>query len=185
VDDPVLVTLSADMAGRHAWAVTRGLGNIQSQVGKAEFARLLDLGRALDPQAPGRPKRPTSAPVAAPASSVVQAAAAPGELVAPAFLNPPPTAYDPRGFAVGVLANAALLRGGLRLQQFRWRYGFDYRAHPFPPHRALDGRFMPLDGTLDGFYPDDHKGCRCSVAPVYAREGRVLSQALLLSLTAE
>lgn len=85
---------------------------------------------------------------------------------------PPPTGHDPRGFAVGVLSNRQLRRGGLRLRQWRWRYGSPAdRANPFPDHVALEGRFMSLDGVVDGFFPGDHAGCLCSVEPVYQREG--------------
>lgn len=89
------------------------------------------------------------------------------QLVAPRFQSPPPTGYDPRGYAVGVLANRAIERRGLRLTQWRWRYGREHRDSPFQPHRELAGRFMKLDGTLNGWYPGDHKGCLCAVAPVY------------------
>lgn len=108
----------------------------------------------------------------------------PGELVAPAFLNPPPTAYDPRGFAVGVLSHELLADAGLHLGQWRWRYGPDFRANPFPPHKALDGRFVAAEGVLDGFYPDDHKGCLCALSPVWrvADTGRVARNTVLAEI---
>jgi hypothetical protein len=107
--------------------------------------------------------------------------AAADQLVAPAFQNPPPTAYDPRGFAVGVLANDEITGRGVRLRQWRWRYGPEFREQPFLKHKALDGAFASLEGTVTGFYPDDHKGCRCSVAPVYVVEdtGRFVTEAEL------
>ena len=79
--------------------------------------------------------------------------------------------YDPRGFAVGLLATDAIERThGLRLQQWRWYYGIGARPHPYPEHQALAGRYMTSMGMLDGYYPGDHKGCLCSVVPVYASE---------------
>ena len=92
-------------------------------------------------------------------------------LVAPRFQSPPPTGYDPRGFAVGVTSTEQLAAQGLRLRQWRWRYGADVRERPFEPHRELAGRFMTLDGTLDGWYPGDHKGCLCGVAGVFVVAG--------------
>jgi ADP-ribosyltransferase exoenzyme len=100
------------------------------------------------------------------------------QLVAPSFQSPPPTGYDPRGFAVGVLTTQGLAEQGIRLQEWRWRYGPAMRENPYPKHRELDGRFVTLEGTLDGFYPGDHKGCLCSVVPVYATgdPSRVMSR---------
>jgi hypothetical protein len=57
----------------------------------------------------------------------------------------------------------------LELQQWRWRYGTHFRGRPFPPHEGLDGRYMTTFGTLDGYYPGDHKGCLCMIEPVYRR----------------
>ena len=90
--------------------------------------------------------------------------------MAATFPSPPPTDYDPHGFAVGVLTSAELEREGIRLRQWRWFYGPEVRERPFQDHEVLDGRFMRLDGTLQGFWPGDHKGCRCSAVPVYVRE---------------
>lgn len=86
------------------------------------------------------------------------------------FPAPPPSGFDPHGFAVGVLSTRELAAEGLRLQQWRWFYGPEVREQPFEDHVQLSGRFMNLDGTLQGFWPGDHKGCRCGVNPVYRRE---------------
>lgn len=81
----------------------------------------------------------------------------------------------------GVALSPGVLEGinrteGLRVVQCRWRYGDAYRAHPFPPHRSLAGRFTTITGHagqgFDGFsgwHPGDHKGCLCSLVPVFAR----------------
>lgn len=83
----------------------------------------------------------------------------------------PPSDLDPQGFAVGLLANEELKKRGIRLKQFRWEYGaLADREAPFDDHHDLDGRFMGLDGVLQGYFPGDHKGCLCSVEPVYVRE---------------
>lgn len=85
--------------------------------------------------------------------------------------SPPPTGHDPHGLAVGALANEELTRRGLKLTQWRWEYGtLADRQSPFDDHVALDGRFMTLDGMLQGFFPGDHRGCLCAVEPVYKRE---------------
>lgn len=90
------------------------------------------------------------------------------------FTPPPrPDGFDPRGFAVGVLANRLLERAGLRLRQWRWFYGaLSLRENPFEDHVALNGKFVNLEGAASGFYPGDHKGCMCSLEPVYQREGQ-------------
>lgn len=93
--------------------------------------------------------------------------------------RPPGSLYDPRGFAVGVLATESIEEThGLRQQQWRWFYGSEHRDTPFPAHRALSGRFMTSMGSLDGYYPGDHRGCLCSVEPVYVRvdTGRVVGR---------
>jgi hypothetical protein len=106
------------------------------------------------------------------------------QLVAPRFQSPPPTGYDPRGFAVGVLSMQGLAQQGIALRQWRWRYGPAMRERPFPQHRELEGRFMTLEGTLGQWYPGDHKGCLCAVVPVYGRGGRAISQAEAEAATA-
>ena len=82
--------------------------------------------------------------------------------------RPPDERYDPRGFATGLtMTNAITRTHDVVLQQWRWRYGAWHRARSFPPHEALDGQFMTAMGTLDGYYPGDHKGCACLVEPVF------------------
>jgi hypothetical protein len=83
------------------------------------------------------------------------------------------------GMAAGPLVTEALERQrGLRLVQCRWRYGDrGMRRTPFEPHVRLAGVFTDVDGRVglgvDGFdgwsgwEPGDHKGCLCSVVPVY------------------
>jgi hypothetical protein len=78
--------------------------------------------------------------------------------------------YDPRGFATGAfVTNMIEKEHDVVLQQWRWRYGTHFRAREFEPHTHLDGRFMTSMGTLDGYYPGDHKGCLCLVEPVFVR----------------
>jgi hypothetical protein len=65
--------------------------------------------------------------------------------------------------------------GYLILLQCRWRYGDPAtRKTPFPPHRSLAGRFTDVEGRagegffgFEGWFPHDHKGCQCSLEPVF------------------
>lgn len=95
----------------------------------------------------------------------------------PSPFRSPSDSYDPRGLAVGPLLNKLLEKEyGLKLQQWRWLYGSAWRENPYLPHVQISGRFMTSMGELDGFYPGDHKGCLCTVEPVYRRANRVLGR---------
>lgn len=83
-----------------------------------------------------------------------------------AALLPPPTTRDALGFAVGVLSSKQLERQGVRFTQWRFRYGTLHRSEPFVEHKAQDGRFATVEGTVNGWYPGDHKGCLCGLTPV-------------------
>ena len=95
------------------------------------------------------------------------------------FRPPPPTPADPFGFAVGVIIAAELQSQGVALRSWRWRYGPHERQTPFEQHRELAGRFVALEGVLDGWWPGDHRGCRCSVVPVWRStiDGRISGDA--------
>lgn len=85
-----------------------------------------------------------------------------------AAISPQPTQADPYGRAVGVLTNQQLADQGLQFRQWRWRYGSAPREDPFLPHREQSGRFAAAaDGAVNGWWPGDHKGCLCQLAPVY------------------
>ena len=80
----------------------------------------------------------------------------------------PGSFYDPRGFATGSMVTAMISSAhDITLQQWRWRYGTAFRRRSFDPHRQLDGQFMTATGTLNGYYPGDHKGCLCLAEPVF------------------
>lgn len=83
-------------------------------------------------------------------------------------------AFDGMALSPGVLDGLA--NQGRRVVQCRWRYGDAQREHPFVPHRKLAGKFTTPEGRagpgFDGFtgwYPGDHKGCLCSLVPVFSR----------------
>ena len=83
-------------------------------------------------------------------------------------------AFDGMALSPGILDKLA--REGRRVVQCRWRYGDAFRADPFPPHRALAGVFTSITGDagsgfdgFSGYHPGDHKGCLCSLVPVFSR----------------
>lgn len=90
-------------------------------------------------------------------------------LTKPRGIVPQPTPADPMGFAVGVLTGKQLEKQGVRFTQWRFRYGSAPRSHPFTHHKAQDGRYADQDGTVAGWWPGDHRGCLCSLSPVYRR----------------
>jgi len=87
--------------------------------------------------------------------------------------------FDGVALSTGVLD--ALKTLGVRIVQCRWRYGIGARLFgPFQPHYELAGAFTTLEGHagagfdgFDGWYPGDHKGCLCSVVPVFGPDGLV------------
>lgn len=85
-------------------------------------------------------------------------------------------AFDGVALSPGLL-EALASKQGLRVVQCRWRYGDPaWRRTPFQPHRDLAGKFTTVDGHagigfdgVEGWQPGDHKGCLCSLVPVFAR----------------
>jgi hypothetical protein len=83
-----------------------------------------------------------------------------------------PSSFD--GFAASPDVLEQLAAKQIHIRQCRWRYGDPaWRKTPFPPHRALAGKFTTIEGHagqgFDGFsgwHPGDHKGCLCSLVPV-------------------
>jgi hypothetical protein len=80
-------------------------------------------------------------------------------------------AFDGVALSPGVIDR--LGTGGVRVKQCRWRYG-DAPRTPFPPHKALAGKFTTVTGHagggfdgFSGYHPGDHKGCLCSLVPVF------------------
>lgn len=84
----------------------------------------------------------------------------------------------PGGLATGRRALGAITRAtGLVADQWRWVH--DDPANPHPAHARLNGRFTNADGQAQttGFvaYPGDHKGCLCTLVPVFRRQAGVPS----------
>lgn len=57
---------------------------------------------------------------------------------------------------------------GVQQSGWQWRYNPSVRrpGGQFGPHRAQAGKYLQLLPDDDGFYPGDHKGCRCQATPV-------------------
>lgn len=80
----------------------------------------------------------------------------------------------PGGIGTGELIERALSDGGALVDAYEWVYGPAFRARPFEDHEVLDGTiFSDFDSdVLSGspfdanFYPGDHEGCACDVAPL-------------------
>lgn len=83
----------------------------------------------------------------------------------------------PGGIGTGQLVMEQLAEGGAETDGYEWEYGPAYRKSPFEDHEALDGllfqSFESDELSADGsfvdssyFYPGDHDGCVCDVAPV-------------------
>jgi hypothetical protein len=86
------------------------------------------------------------------------------------------SAFDGVALSPGVLEGLNAQQG-LRVVQCRWRYGDAPRPHPFPPHRQLAGKYTTIEGRagsgfdgFSGYRPGDHKGCLCSLVPVFSRQ---------------
>jgi hypothetical protein len=96
------------------------------------------------------------------------------------------SAFDGVALSPGVIDRLGV--GGVRVKQCRWRYGDAVRV-PFPPHKALAGKFTTITGHagggfdgFSGYSPGDHKGCLCSLVPVFcAARGAPLTAALAVS----
>lgn len=80
-----------------------------------------------------------------------------------------PGAFDGFALSPGIVRRLAHV-SGLKIVQCRWRYGdIALRQRPFAPHVALAGRYTGLDGQVDGWYPDDHRGCLCRLVPIFGK----------------
>jgi hypothetical protein len=85
-------------------------------------------------------------------------------------------AFDGMALSPGVLDGINRTQG-LRVVQCRWRYGDrSLRQRPFVPHLHLAGKFTTITGQagpgfdgFSGYSPGDHKGCLCSLVPVFSR----------------
>lgn len=80
----------------------------------------------------------------------------------------------PGGIATGELVMGALGDGGALVEAYEWVYGPAFRKTPFEDHEALDGEvFASFDSDVltagdwigDFYFPGDHDGCCCDIAP--------------------
>lgn len=88
------------------------------------------------------------------------------------------------GIGTGETIRGALRDGGAGIEGYQWQYGPAFRKQPFVEHRALDGKVVANfdDSSLSGggwtgfgfWFPGDHAGCSCDVAPVIIPARRVL-----------
>lgn len=78
------------------------------------------------------------------------------------------------GIATGTDIMDAATSDGALVEGYEWVYGPAFRAAPFEDHEALDGEvFSSFESDVlagspfgDFYYPGDHDGCVCDVAPV-------------------
>lgn len=146
-----------------------------------------------DPLVPAAPTREESPAVGEQANTLVRPSEA-AEVLALAgggTPNPPanaptrapvvPPQRGPGGVATGPVVTEVMGDEGAALLGWEWQYRPEIaRAHPFPPHEALNGlRFATFtDPKLDTdaatawlglyFHPQDHDGCLCRAVPIYA-----------------
>ena len=84
------------------------------------------------------------------------------------------------GIGTGELITESLKAADAGVEAYEWVYGPAFRANPFPEHEALDGLiFSSFDGDelshgaradwlpSTSYFPGDHEGCACDVAPVW------------------
>lgn len=79
------------------------------------------------------------------------------------------------GIGTGELVTSTLEEGGAGIEGYEWTYGPAMRLHPFEEHEALDGEqfvnftddvLLAGDWVGDYYFPGDHDGCNCDIAPV-------------------
>lgn len=78
------------------------------------------------------------------------------------------TPETPRGLALGQRTRAILRDHGYQIESETWEYGdISLRRFPYEPHVALDGAQVldREDPRLGGYYPGDHRYCRCRWVP--------------------
>lgn len=88
----------------------------------------------------------------------------------------PPSPLDGSGPATSRLTMQTIRQlTGLSTQQWRWVYGNSFRDDPHPKHRSLAGTFAGVDGIVQSegitWFPGDHKGCLCVLAPAFTLGG--------------
>lgn len=116
---------------------------------------------------------------AAPTEAVRRAVAIAGGGVDPAVVAAlaEPSLTNPDGLALSTVVMRRMRTvHGLSARQGRWVYGdVSDRDRPHPQHRRFGGRITDANGQFvaDGvrWYPGDHKGCLCTLAPAFTRIG--------------
>lgn len=93
------------------------------------------------------------------------------------------------GVATGETVSTLLRDSDVGVEAYEWEYGPAARLNPFEPHEDLDGEvFTDFDADAlvsaddwigDYYFPGDHDGCNCDIAPVIVAQSEVdLSQEL-------
>lgn len=87
------------------------------------------------------------------------------------------------GVATGQLATELITENdGADVDAYEWVYGPAYRLNPFEEHEALDEEvFTDFDSDVlvagnwvgDYYFPGDHDGCNCDIAPVIVSQASV------------
>lgn len=84
------------------------------------------------------------------------------------------------GIGTGETLMGAVTAGGGEIEAYQWVYGDAYRATNFEPHLDLDGDvftdftsevLVAGDFVGDYYFPGDHDGCVCDIAPVIVAAG--------------
>lgn len=109
-----------------------------------------------------------------------------GSSVGGGYLRVVPNSFRPfAGLGLGAIVARVIERvTGARVREYEWVH--DHPLDPFEPHVRLHGiRFRTLDDNkVGGWFPGDHKGCLCSIKPVWS-EGAQERRNKLLERIAE
>lgn len=86
------------------------------------------------------------------------------------------------GIGTGEVVMSVLDNGDVGVEAYEWQYGPAFRAFPFEEHESLDGEiFTEFDSDVlsagdwvgDFYFPGDHDGCNCDIAPIIVEQAAV------------
>lgn len=86
------------------------------------------------------------------------------------------------GIGTGDTVMSVLENGDVGVEAYQWDYGPAFRAFPFEEHETLDGEiFTEFDSDVlaagdwigDFYFPGDHDGCNCDIAPIIVEQAAV------------